>query len=334
MPEPPSPLLRDARQFPTETLRLLSDLGAELTAMGADWAEFVTDQRRSQVRQGTFRGAIWPASSGAAQALAGWQESGTVGRRGWIYLARGHQDGPTLERMLRWLESDGGARFVSWSDQIPGVPDPDREGLFRARGFTAVERAEMRLPAAVTIAERPIELGLAFRTLSPADEASVAQLLQRVYHGELEQALFTSTGSEPEDARVLVHDIFHGGVGRWLAGASFGAEHDGELVGCTLANEFVGGLISEVGVDPAFRRRGLGRAMLARTTRQLRKAGFVEPRLLVTMWNERAVRLYRGVGFEFTVGGAERIWMDLPALGVAHSGPAQRRSRRGSISPD
>ncbi len=299
----------------------MTDLGAELAATGADWAGFVTEQRRSQLRTGAFRGAIWPGPGGDAQALAGWQDSGAVGRRGWIYLAPGRQSLSALEQLLHWLERDGGTPFVSWSDMIPGVPAEDRERLFRSRGFTDVLRAEMRLPAAVTIPERPVEPGFALRPLSGSDEAAVARLLQRVYHGELELALFSSTRDELEDARLIVHDVIHGGVGRWLPTASFGVEHAGELVACTLANDHVGGLISEVGVDPSCRRKGLARALLARTSRELRVAGFVEPRLVVTLWNERAVRLYRMVGFEFTVGGTERIWMDLPALGVAASVP-------------
>lgn len=317
MPPSAPPHLVDAQRFPDEVLRLLSERRDDLVAAGASWADVVSDQLRTQVRSGSFLGAIWPGPSDEAVAMIGWQGAGTFGRRGWVYLARGHRSAGLLDRLLHQLDREGGPPFVGWSDQIPGLAPEQTDAIFRRRGYTPVVRAEMHLPRGVVISPQPLAPAFSVRSLSARDEDRVASLMKRVYHGEPERALFATTRDEAEDARTSVHDIVHGGIGKWLPEASFGVDHEGALTAYTLANAHFGGLVTELGVAPAFRRKGLARALLARTTQSLRDLGFPEPRLMVTMWNDRAVRLYQRVGFEFTAGGAERVWVDLRAFGLA-----------------
>lgn len=317
MPPSPPPYLVDAQQFPGEVLRLLAERRDDLVAAGASWADVVSDQLRTQVRSGSFLGAIWRGPGDEAAAVIGWQGAGTFGRRGWLYLARGHRSAGLLDRLLRELDQDGRPPFVGWSGQIPGLGPDETDAVYQRRGYTPAVRAEMHLPPGTVISPRPLAPAFSTRPLSDRDEDAVASLMERVYHGEPERALFATTVDEAEDARTSVHDIVHGGIGMWLPEASFGIDHDGVLTAYTLANAHFGGLITELGVAPAFRRRGLARALLARTTQSLRSLGFPEPRLMVTMWNDRAVGLYRRVGFEFTPGGAERVWVDLRAFGLA-----------------
>ena len=75
---------------------------------------------------------------------------------------------------------------------------------------------------------------------------------------------------------------------------------EGPIVGCALARTFTGdvGWISQLGVAPTARGRGLGRALLVEAGRRLSTR---EPRIIglgVEAENANALGLYRSVGFE------------------------------------
>jgi ribosomal protein S18 acetylase RimI-like enzyme len=57
------------------------------------------------------------------------------------------------------------------------------------------------------------------------------------------------------------------------------------------------GAIQNLGVVPAWRGRGLGRALLLRALHGFRQAGLVRAQLEVTAGNAAAIRLYRRLGF-------------------------------------
>lgn len=313
--------LVDAVAYPAEALRLLGEYRDGLRADGKTWADFVYASIRQKIEERSFLGLLWLGPAGEGMGIAGWEIAGRLGRRGWIHLAKGHQSRADLERFLELLDASGGRTlpFISWSDDIPGVGPSERESVFRGRGFSPVVRADMRLPSGTSLPSVPSDPALPPRSLSIADEPLIADLLYRTYRGEPERALFATTRDEPEDARTGTHELLHGGVGRWRPDASFGIEHDGRLIAQTLGNEFEGGLITEVNVDPDYRRRGLARRLLPLTVEALRAAGFEEPRLVVTLWNQGATRLYRSLGFEFVPGGDGRVWLDLSAFGMAPS---------------
>ena len=183
--------------------------------------------------------------------------------------------------------------------RCPGFSEPDRAAVFPGRGFSPVVRADMRLPRGTDPPHPAPKPGYAPRALTLADEALIADLMYRAYSDSPERAIFATTLDQREDARRGTRGLLHGEVGRWLPDASFGIEEGGRLIAHTLANELEGGLISEVGVDPSYRRQGLARRLLPLTIGALRSAGFEVPRLVVTMWNAGAVRLYQSTGFEF-----------------------------------
>ena len=60
------------------------------------------------------------------------------------------------------------------------------------------------------------------------------------------------------------------------------------------------GHITQVCVLPEYRSAGLGEAMLAASTRNLRERGFRFISLTVTEANDRAIALYKRIGFEST----------------------------------
>jgi ribosomal protein S18 acetylase RimI-like enzyme len=307
-----------ALDFPAETLRLASEQRDQLRSEGKIWADFYFNYVRRKVADRSLLGLLWSGPGDEAIALAMWELSGGLGRRGSIYLAAGYQRRAVLETFLQRLgaESPPASPMLSWADEVSGISDAERTAVFAAMGFSPVVRADMRYPKGLEPPRlRPIP-GFAPRTLSLEDEPLLADLLRRVYSGSPERALFATSLDENEDARKGIHDLLHGEIGTWLPKASFGIEKDGRLIAQTMANDLEGGLITEVGVDPGFRGRGLARRLLPLTIDALRLAGFEVPRLVVTMWNSQAVRLYQSLGFEFVPGGAGRVWLNLPLLGI------------------
>jgi ribosomal protein S18 acetylase RimI-like enzyme len=308
---------------PAETLRLVMQYRDFLRRDGKLWGELYTRYVRRKVEDGTFLGLLWSGPGEEAVALVGWELAGGLGRRAFVYLAEGYQRRAVLEELLHRLDSNllGGPPFVSWNDDVTGIPEPDRAALFAARGFTSVVRADMCLPKGIDPPRFGPDPAHVARTLSLGDEPKIADLLYRTYLNSPERALFATSLDQREDARQGTHEILHGNVGQWLSDASFGIEIGGRLIAQTLANDLEGGLITEVGVDPGYRRQGLARQLMPLTIDALRSHGFEVPRLVVTLWNERAVRLYQSLGFEFVPGGAGRVWLDLKTLGVAGAEP-------------
>ena len=322
----PTGRLLDARDEPAESRRLLAQSRDALSTEGYAWADFHFDRGRAQIQDGSFQGRLWFGPGDEAIAIAGWDPAGELGRRGWIYLAEGYRTRTVLEEFLRRLEepSAGLLPFVSWRDEIPGISPADRQEIFTRRGLTGVVRADMRFPRGLDPPPAPIDAAFPTRRLTGDDEGMIADLLYRAYEDSPERALFATTLDHREDSRRGARGILHGEVGKWLPDASFGIVEGDRLIAQTLANDFLGGLISEVDVHPAFRRKGFARRLLPLTIRALRSAGFETPRLVVTMWNPGAVQLYRREGFEFVPGGAGRVWLDLRAMGVsAPSTPAR-----------
>jgi ribosomal protein S18 acetylase RimI-like enzyme len=93
----------------------------------------------------------------------------------------------------------------------------------------------------------------------------------------------------------------------------------GELDGAVVGTVMVGydghrGWINYLGVDPACRRRGLGRALMAEAERLLRQAGCPKINLQVRTSNAEAIEFYRRIGFALD---------DVVSLGkrLEHDGP-------------
>jgi GNAT superfamily N-acetyltransferase len=106
---------------------------------------------------------------------------------------------------------------------------------------------------------------------------------------------------------------------------SFAAEVDGKLAG------FLAGFVSQthreqayihfVGVDPAFRAAGVGRALYERFFETVRAVGVTEVHGVTSPSNERSLAFHTAMGFELLGGDA----------GVGHSpdydGPGEPRVR-------
>jgi ribosomal protein S18 acetylase RimI-like enzyme len=75
-------------------------------------------------------------------------------------------------------------------------------------------------------------------------------------------------------------------------------EVEGAIIGTVMAGyEGHRGWINYLGVDPAFRRRGLGRVLMQEAERHLREAGCPKINLQVRSANTDAINFYRSIGF-------------------------------------
>ena len=76
------------------------------------------------------------------------------------------------------------------------------------------------------------------------------------------------------------------------------AELEGAIVGTVMAGyDGHRGWINYLGVDPACRRRGIGRALMDEAERLLRAAGCPKINLQVRTSNADAIEFYRRIGF-------------------------------------
>ncbi len=144
----------------------------------------------------------------------------------------------------------------------------------------------------------PLPAGFLWVAWEPDLLAVHADTLYRCFAGELDSLVFPSLGT-PEGCRRIMHDI----VGRsgflpqatWLVVTADSQEPCGTIQGVRVGDTL--GAVQNLGVVPAYRRRGLGKALLARAMEGFRDAGLSEVYLEVTADNTPAIRLYEQLGF-------------------------------------
>lgn len=122
------------------------------------------------------------------------------------------------------------------------------------------------------------------RTLTPDDLDAALALWDRTEH----------LGAVPRDEveRLLEHDA------ELVLGA---VADDGSLAGVVLGSyDGRRGWISRLAVDPAHRRGGIGRALVAEVERRLAQRGCTRVNLLVFDHNEGGRALWESLGYEGT----------------------------------
>jgi ribosomal protein S18 acetylase RimI-like enzyme len=150
----------------------------------------------------------------------------------------------------------------------------------------------------------PLPPQFEIRGWSEQEYQAAAALITAAYRGhvdaEINDQYRTLTGS----LRFLNNIVRFPGCGIFDPQASFVVvdRRTRMLIGlilCSLVRPDVGH-ITQVCVLPEYRSAGLGEAMLAASTRNLRGRGFHFISLTVTEANDRAIALYKRIGFEST----------------------------------
>lgn len=147
-------------------------------------------------------------------------------------------------------------------------------------------RAALHSPVAVAVP------GL--RAPREDDVEALGALMLRAYVGTIDYE-----GETLEQAIAEVRKTFAGEHGPFDPAHSCVAERDGRLASATLVTRWQSRpFVAFTMTDPAFARQGLARATLQRAMGLLHASGETELRLVVTLENEAARRLYESLGFE------------------------------------
>jgi ribosomal protein S18 acetylase RimI-like enzyme len=150
----------------------------------------------------------------------------------------------------------------------------------------------------------PLASEFEMRPWSEQEYQSAAALITAAYRGHVDSEINDQYRSLTGSLRFLNNIVRFPGCGTFDPGSSFIVleRRTRTLVGlilCSLVRPDVGH-ITQVCVLPEYRSAGLGEAMLAASTRNLRGRGFNFISLTVTEANDRAIALYKRIGFEST----------------------------------
>ena len=150
----------------------------------------------------------------------------------------------------------------------------------------------------------PIPSQFEIRPWSEQEYQAAAALITAAYRGHVDSEINDQYRTLTGSLRFLNNIVRFPGCGTFDPQASFVVleRRTRTLIGLILCSQVRPdvGHITQVCVLPEYRSAGLGEAMLAASTRNLRDRGFRFISLTVTEANDRAIALYKRIGFEST----------------------------------
>jgi ribosomal protein S18 acetylase RimI-like enzyme len=179
-------------------------------------------------------------------------------------------------------------------------------GPFLQQGFSRHPRLFMNFDiekhARATLPMLPAQFEI--RPWSEQEYQSAAAVITAAYRGHLDSEINDQYRTLTGSLRFLNNIVRFPGCGTFDAQSSFVVFHrrTRTLVGlilCSLVRPDVGH-ITQVCVLPEYRSAGLGEVMMAASTKNLRGRGLRFISLTVTEANDRAIALYKRIGFEST----------------------------------
>src|SRR5208283_4257899 len=174
---------------------------------------------------------------------------------------------------------------------------------FLAQGFSRHPRVFMNYEMARhPQTTPPLAPELEIRPWSEEQYQSAAALITNAYRGHVDSDINDQYRTLSGSLRFLNNIVRFPGCGAFDPRSSFVVfqRRTRTLVGlilCSLVRSDIGH-ITQVCVLPEYRSAGLGEVMLAASTRNLRGRGLKFISLTVTEANDRAIALYKRIGFE------------------------------------
>lgn len=174
-----------------------------------------------------------------------------------------------------------------------GPPRPQAEGF--SGPISYFKRFKMETDLGY-LAGPVLPPGFSFLPWCPSLIETHAEVLYGCFCQEIDAVVFASLG-DPDGCRRLMTEIAR--KRGFLPGATWLLAGDDGLCGTVQGIREPSGIgaIQNLGILPGYRGRGLGGQLLLQALRGFRQAGLVRGRLEVTAQNDRAVRLYRALGF-------------------------------------
>jgi ribosomal protein S18 acetylase RimI-like enzyme len=305
--------LRPARELPRDELwnlvgTIRHQLGVRGEILPASWVDDTADS----ITRGS--GTAWfcgEAGSPIALAILWLRDQKGYGH---LHATRGGESVPDLARLGRYLADQLPAGVDRLDMGSTGLAEPEERELGRRLSEDARFSMLLRhsMVRSLTSSAPPPDprwpegIGLTTVRRVPFDE--LTSLDWRTYRGTPDETLLSST---PEGNRELLENALAGLFGPYLDDASPAARNSaGTLVGFAVAcqESLRSGILLDLAVDPGFRRRGLGQALVLRTLRALLALGYVKAHLWVTDGNLPARTLYEKVGFAVDASAAIYRW--------------------------
>ena len=174
---------------------------------------------------------------------------------------------------------------------------------FLAQGFSRHPRVFMTFDIARHPQSAPA-LGPQFeiRPWSEQEYQPAAALITAAYRGHVDADINDQYRSLAGSLRFLNNIVRFHGCGTFDSSGSYVVvnRQNRMLVGLILCSQVRPdvGHITQICILPEYRSAGLGVALLGATTRSLRERGFRAISLTVTQANDRAIALYKRIGFE------------------------------------
>ncbi len=174
---------------------------------------------------------------------------------------------------------------------------------FLAQGFSRHPRVFMTFDIARHPEMTPaLSSEFEIRPWSEQEYQSAAAVITAAYRGHVDSDINDQYRSLAGSLRFLNNIVRFPGCGTFDAPGSFVVvqRRTHSLVGLVLCSQVRPdvGHITQICVLPEYRSAGLGVALLAATTRSLRERAFRAISLTVTQANDRAIALYKRIGFE------------------------------------
>jgi ribosomal protein S18 acetylase RimI-like enzyme len=220
--------------------------------------------------------------------------------------ARGSDRHEVEERLL--------THVIETLQQSPGIHRVEAQLLahdvgevarpFLQQGFSRHPRVFMKFDIGQhpQAALPPLAPQFEIRPWSEQEYQSAAALITAAYRGHVDSEINDQYRSLSGSLRFLNNIVRFPGCGTFDPRASFLVfqRRSRTLIGLILCSQVRAdvGHITQVCVLPEYRSAGLGEAMLAASTRNLRERGFRFISLTVTEANDRAIALYKRIGFE------------------------------------
>jgi ribosomal protein S18 acetylase RimI-like enzyme len=175
--------------------------------------------------------------------------------------------------------------------------------LFLNAGFDQRARTRMmRSLETYQICLTSIPTGLSLRHPRLGDEEAAAALTYRNYQGTVDEGMVCSNKAQ---ASAMIHGIFGQQYCRFDMDSSFLIEDEQQRLIGTI---FLGDMSShemqrlmwvlDVSVSPEWRGKGLGKALMINGLNAARTKRYAHIGLVVTLGNQRAIALYRSLGFQ------------------------------------
>lgn len=207
------------------------------------------------------------------------------------------------EQVIETLQHSPGIHRVE--AQLLTHETGDLAANFLASGFRRYRRLFLALPLQASGAPRilgerlPPEIRI--RRWTEQDYQPAAGVITAAYRAHIDSDINDQYRTNAGSIRFLNNIVRFPGCGVFDTESSFAAIHQpsNALVGlilCSRVKDDVGH-VTQVCLVPEYRRQGLGEHLLACTQNSLRKRNFSLLSLTVTEANERAVELYRRLGF-------------------------------------